>query len=277
MTLLRTYNHMGKSLELVELESTPAGSSEVIGPLAPGAGVITISDIQLSSPELSPGDRFRLTARIEGSNIAFIFFEFLLYDPALKKAYGPVLRNFIKASRNRVTGGVKYPLWQAPLEIQVKARPRLRLLDDGHAAAFCFLAPASYGALPWNALYALDGSYSFVADGSQLNATAYFGSNHKLEKIIGFSGRGPAYSPRTLIPQAGDQFTPHGCLLTRPVAEGEAWGEGLCRSSSLTFGGGKMRWIETPLIPGQYLAGFVVQDMDGQMHRRYAELSVKRS
>ncbi len=45
-------------------------------------------------------------------------------------------------------------------------------------------------------------------------------------------------------------------------------------STSLVFPDRRLRVVTETLIPGDYLAGLVVQDLDGGLHRKYVPLAI---
>jgi len=74
--------------------------------------------------------------------------------------------------------------------------------------------------------------------------------------------------------EPSDQFTPFVQILTQPTDENPAWQVTKGLSTPLTIQGQPLRWAEEPLMPGDYLVGLLIQDLDGGFTRKYAPLTV---
>ena len=81
-------------------------------------------------------------------------------------------------------------------------------------------------------------------------------------------------APREIIPQVGDTFTvlekwmdmdEHGKVVKVTMQEGD----------TLTFGEQPFEWEELDAAPGEYIVGFIVEDLDGNSFPVYTQVTVK--
>ena len=278
MYVIRTYDHAGKTLELSlpekETEKLKGGMHAPSLKTAPGAGEIHFEEISASAETLQPGESVEVSIRIDGKNIAFIYFDVMLFDKERSQLYGPVFRHFIRAEREKETGGVLRPKWEKTNSVAYTYRPTLRLLTDGERTAFAFLIPESYGVASGKETWLLDGQYTFAGGGEQRRATLYFDGSGRMKKIIGFKAIGFRSTPGAITPSSGDSFSPFTQNLTLPAEEGDDWKEEKGMSNTLTFGENSLHWVEEMHLPGAHYIGFLVSDVDGNFTRKYIELTV---
>lgn len=261
MEIFQTFEHNGRVLQLATYE--PASSpkpKKATSIRAPGAGKFEIAQINLS-------DGFTLTAQVSGKNIAYIFTEILLKDGG--QYYGPVTREYIQADRNKETGGISRPDWDDTINLSVKLRPSLTLLTDGVDSAFAFATPTGYGVAGcW-----LDGQYTSAE--SQTRARITFDSDGTLhvKEILAIKEKGMRSTPHALKPKPGDTFAPFVQVLTSE--DNGKWKVTSALSTPLTFGDQPLQLITEVPMPAEYLAGILVQDLDGGFTRKYVPFTVQ--
>ena len=272
MDILRTYSCQGYTLEIAALEPEMAPTSPPLANLcAPGAGQFELGAVQLSASTLSPGQSTMATMPIENNaKIGYVFFELFLYDVERGQAYGPVMRNYLQAPGYHRVSGVKIPEWKALKVAAYKFLPGLVVLQDGEHGAFGFLSPERYGMPRRDAINQVHGFLTFAETGAKRRATVQFRGG-RLRDVLVQGGAGLVGAMRSYAPLRGDQFTPYVSILSQNE---HVWRESRGQSNSLNIGERSLRLLESPLIPGTYLAGFAVQDLDGKLHRRFASLTV---
>jgi hypothetical protein len=280
MPAFRTFHHAGRTLELAPFEAAARKASPTARSLrsqakiiAPGAGAFEIEPIALSSDEIAWGEAVTVSTRISGKNIAFIYVDLALYDQERDRLYGPVYRDYILAGHDKEVGGVRYPDWEDSIYVEIEIEPVLRVLTDGVDSAFGFISPERYGVAAEDAVYWLDGLYTLADGQSTRDARMFFDSAGKMDRVLA-SGKFGKGAPRALTPQPGDQFTPFAQALVPPQDKTGGWKREKCLTNTLTFRGPSIWWDEENLIPGMYLAGVIVQDLDGNLSRKYAELTI---
>jgi hypothetical protein len=264
--VLQTFAHNGRVLAVTayEAEATPA-PPRPSRRRAPGAGSFEIGEIGLASTDAVA----TLTARVAGESIAFIYSEILLKDPSVDRFYGPVAREHVQAACNRGAVGVGRPVWEADIRLDLKLNLRLRLLTDGADAAFCFAGPEAYG----DSDYRLLGLYAAVAGAGPSRARLSFSESGELRHALGYREQGKRSLPRPLTPKRGDRFTPFVQVLS-PTVQGEGWSVSRALATPLTFGEQGFRVVTSTLMPGEYLVGLSVEDLDGGSTRKYAPLTI---
>jgi hypothetical protein len=266
MATLQTFEYNGRLLQLAAYEpesSKPAKASTV---RAPGAGKFEIGELNLSA-------ELKLTAQVTGKNIAYIYTEILLKDKSLDQFYGPVAREYIHADRDKETGGISRPDWDDTINLAVTLRPSLRLLTDGVDSAFSFCIPEGYN----TSNYRLKGLHT-PADGSApSNARITFDSNGEIKELIAFKEQGKRSTPHELTLKQGDQFAPFVQIHTPPAraAEDGKWEVTTALSTPLTFRDQPFQLLTESLMPAEYLAGILIQDMDGGFTRKFVPFTMQ--
>jgi hypothetical protein len=101
----------------------------------------------------------------------------------------------------------------------------------------------------------------------------YF-SDGVLRHTFGFTGEGGVGAPREIIPQSGDSFT----VLERWLdldARGSVVQESAQTGGTLVFGDQNFVWEEMYAAPGDYIVGFIVEDLDGNPNQVYEQVRVE--
>lgn len=279
MTILRTFNYRGKKLEISACPeqagdpSLGAQRAEAFGLRAPGSGQISIHSLQAAARRGASGVKVILKGIVEGGPIAHVAAELLLYDREQGLAYGPVHTQYLAASQYRPAAGGLIPVWKTPLRVQVELPAGLRLVSDGANASLARLAPQQAGALGSRLVLQTDGEYTPAGEQAPRRAQTVFGSDRRLKDLIVYVRQGAAQMPRAHQPAPGDRFTPHVRVFKmnadfRPESESPAQGNGL------SFGSAALHWYAAPMMPGDYLVGLAVIDLDGGVQRAYAPVSL---
>lgn len=258
MTILKTFDHKGRALKLSAYDTPAKPARKPSARRAPGAGDFEISQLAFADDTL--------TAQVSGKHIAYLFVEILMKDG--DKFYGPVLREYIEAAWDDQTGGVLRPNWNAPISLSIPLRPSLTLLTDGVDSAFAFCIPEGYRL---QGCY-LDGQFTTAAEGSQSRTRIVFDGDGKIIEIIAFKQQRMKSTPRPVTPKPGDTFAPFVQVLTE---EDGSWKTETALSTPLTFGDQPFRLEKESLLPGEYLVGILVQDLDGGFTRKYVPMAIE--
>lgn len=83
-----------------------------------------------------------------------------------------------------------------------------------------------------------------------------------------------AGAPREITPQPGDQFT----LLDKWLAGSAGSGSAepvLVEGDTFTFGSRPFKWEELYAAAGDYVVGFIIEDLDGRQYPVYTPISVQ--
>lgn len=262
MTLLKTFDHKGRALKLTAYDA-PAKSIVKPARTQRARAAIRRATFEISALALE-GET--LTAEINGEHIAHIFLEILMKDG--EAFYGPVLREYVPADSDKETGGLLRPNWGNPIRLSIPLRPNLTLLTDSSASAFAFCLPEGYRIPGCH----LDGLLQLTAaEGSQSRARIVFDGDGKIKEILAFKQQRMKSIPRPITPKPGDTFAPFVQFIT---SEDGIWKNETVLSTPLTFGDQPFHLEKESLIPGEYLVGILVQDLDGGFTRKYTSLKI---
>ena len=239
---------------------------------APGAGQITLSPVELSDTVVAPGQSVLMSSVVRGDNIGHIYF-FAGYQDRDGNSIYVADTDFLESDSSREVGGVTYPDWgKGDFNLEFEWEPIVFALDDGQNTVQALLTPQSYGATDEDAVYTVDGTYTYV-DGEQRAARLYL-SNGELRNVYGFTEAGQTGAPREILPQPGDRFTvsenwydlsSNGQMATPAAQDG----------GTITFGSQPVTWKILDAAAGDYVIGFIAEDLDGNRTESYAPVTVR--
>ncbi len=241
---------------------------------APGSGEIEASPITLSDNVAAPGRPVLLSTDIRGQNIGYVYFFTGFYDQDANSIF-VADTDYLESDDTREMDGVYYPAWPegGAFTMEFEWEPLMFAIDDGVNAVVAALTPQSYGAAPEEAVYIVDGIYAYADGGESRYARLYF-RDGVLRQVFGFTGEGGTGAPREIIPQPGDTFT----VLEKWMdldGRGKVAQVSQQEGGSLTFGDQMFTWKELDAAPGQYIVGFIVEDLDGKTFEVYEQVIVE--
>ena len=184
-------------------------------------------------------------------------------------------RTIWKAPSSRELSGVYYPVWDEDgnFTLEFEWEPIVFAINDGSTSAVALFNPESYGKSTEDAVYTVEAIYTFADDGSQLRARLYF-RDGLLRQVFSFTGSETTAAPREIIPQTGDQVTilekwmdldENGRVTQIVEQDGQ----------TLTFGGQMFAWETLDAPVGDYVVGFIAEDLDGNAYEVYANVRVE--
>lgn len=241
---------------------------------APGAGQIKISALKTSSQEAAPGEPVTLSAKISGKNVGYAYLFIGYYDQTSNSIF-VADTDYLESPETREVEGVFYPKWgdKASFNLKFAWDPTVFSITDGQKTVMALFVPQQYGASAEDAIYAVDGIYTFAESGSKLNARLNF-RNGKLVSVFGLTGQGETGAPRQITPQPGDTFT----LLQKWLdlnSDGSVKEATILEGETLTFGEQPFGWKEQYAAAGDYIVGFQIADLDGKTTEVYTQVTVK--
>lgn len=265
------YHYAGRTFDPAPAGVVALDQSQVSR--APGAGEIEISEIRLSDQTAAPGRPVTLSADISGENIGYIYLFVGFYDQASNSIF-LADADYLESSDTRQSNGVYYPDWgKGEFTLEFAWEPVLFAISDGVDSVVARFKPQSYGASWEEALYSVDGIYTYADSGDTRYARLFF-SDGLLRSVYGFTGEEGTGAPREIIPQTGDTFTvleqwmdldQSGRVTELATQEG----------GTLTFGAQMFEWKELAAAAGPYVVGFLVEDLDGNLVESYAQVVVE--
>ena len=262
------FHYTGDVFEPQPVTSATRSSGDV---RAPGAGTITLSPVQRSGLIAAPGEPVLLSTDVSGENVGYAYLFAGYYDAAGRSLY-IADTDYLQSGADRSANGVYYPDWgEGDFTLEFEWEPLMFAIDDGQTTVQTLLRPDSYGAAPEDAVYTVDGVYTY-ADGAERPARLYL-SNGVLRQVFGFTGDGYTGAPREILPQQGDTFT----VLEQWIdldADGNFTTTATEPGGVLTFGDKPFTWRTLDAAAGQYVVGFIVEDLDGASQAAYTTITV---
>ena len=266
------YHYTGKSFDLgAGVVAVPERGAAVVGP---GAGEIEVSPITLSADRVAPGETILLSTDIRGTNVGYV----LLFAGFLDQESNSIFvadTDYLESDDTREIDGVYYPDWgeEGDFTMEFEWEPIVFAINDGVDSVAALFSPEVYGASPEQAVYTVEGIYTYTDGGESRSARLYF-SDGVLQQVFGYTGEGGTGAPREIIPNAGDTFTVLGRWLDlneRGTVEQTVTLAG----GTLTFGDEAFSWEALDAAAGQYVAGFIVQDLDGNAYESFEVVTVE--
>ncbi len=265
------YNDRSFQANAVEAVAPTAGMAS----RAPGAGTITLSEITTSADSLAPGDTVKLSTSISGQNIGYVYLFIGYYDENSSSIF-VMDTDYLESADTQELNGVYYPVWPKSdsFKLNFTWDGSIFSVSDGTTSVPALLTPVAYGAAAEEAVYSLNGTYTFADSGEQKFAQLLF-MDGKLIKVYGYQGSNDTGAPAEITPSDGDTFTitqkwmdlDASGKVTQVV---EQAGETLTFSSSSLF-----TWSAEYAPVGNYLVGFMVADLDGNTSQVFTQLSMR--
>jgi hypothetical protein len=263
------YHYTGREFGPAEQQAAPAQGTQV---KAPGGGTVQVSPLTLSADEVSIGDAINVSADIQGENIGYIYF-FVGYLDKEANSINVADMDYLESPETREVDGVYYPDWGADeFTLDFDWEPVVFAIDDGQIKAEALFKPESYGADFEDATYTVDGVYQYT-DGESRYAQMLF-QNGELKQVFGYTGPNGNGAPREILPSAGDKFT----VLERWMDlddQGRVVKNAQEKGKTVTFGDDPLTWVDLDAAAGEYIVGFIIEDMDGNQYPAYATVQVR--
>jgi hypothetical protein len=259
-------------------EFSPSDATPYIPPsgrtaLAPGQGTITLSNIQASTNSVTTNQSVDLSVDISGSNIGYIYL-FVGYFDANANSLNVTDTDFLESPETKNVNDVYYPVWdENGFTLNFTWDPIVFGISDGTQDAVALFNPDSFGADAATATYTVDGLYTFIETGESQFAQLRF-QDAKLVAVYGFNGDEATGAPREITPTRGDTFTIYETWMDVD-ANGQVTGTTREQARTLTFGAEPFTWVELYAAAGDYVVGFIVEDLDGNQYPVYTQITVQ--
>jgi hypothetical protein len=265
------YHYTGRPFEAVEMEIVAPEPGAAIK--APGLGQVQVSPVSLSDSVATPGSPILLSADIGGQNLGYVYL-FVGYYDASANSILVADSDYLESADTREINGVYYPVWgEEPFTLEFEWEPVVFAIDNGVEYVSALFTPQSYGRSFEEAVYTVEGIYTYADGGESRSARLYF-QDGVLRQVFGFTGEDGTGAPREIIPQSGDSFT----VLEKWMdldAQGRVAQVAKQEGGTLTFGDQMFTWETLDAAPGQYIVGFVVEDLDGNAYEAFTQVRVE--
>jgi hypothetical protein len=263
------FHYMDRSFEAQTREPVSPSSSFPVR--VPGQGNISVSEITKSSDVAAPNQPVRLSMDISGENIGYIYLFVGYLDPATQSV-AVLDMDYLESQETREVNGVYYPIWSNDFTLSFNWDPIVFAINDGQQSVTALFTPQTFGVSSDEAVYIVEGVYTFAESGESVNASLYF-QNGSLVQIFGITGNNDTGAPREITPQVNDTFT----LLEKWFEPTSAGGTQIIyeNGGTLTFGAAPITWEELFAAQGEYVVGFIIEDLDGNQFPVYTQITVQ--
>ncbi|MBK9925582.1 MAG: hypothetical protein IPP66_09850 [Anaerolineales bacterium] len=262
------YHYIDQSFEAQTRE--PVVPSAGFSVRAPGQGNINVSEITKSSDEAAPNQPVRLSMNVSGENVGYIYL-FVGYYDSTSNSIAVLDTDYLESEDTREVSGVYYPVWSNDFTLSFNWEPTVFAINNGQDSTTALFTPQAYGVNSDEATYAVDGIYTFVESGDAVNARLYF-QNGNLVQIFGITGDKETGAPREITPTQGDTFTLIEKWIDDPSGTPQIVYE---NGKTLTFGAEPFKWEQLYAAQGDYVVGFIIEDLDGNQYPVYTQITVK--
>ena len=182
--------------------------------------------------------------------------------------------DYLESAETRELNGIYYPVWpeSGQFTLEFEWEPLVFGVSDGANTEVTLFRPQTYGAAPEDAVYTVDGIYRY-ANGEQRSAQLHF-RDTVLHQVFAFTAEGQTGAPWEIIPESGDQFTvleqwmdldQNGRVVNNTTQAG----------GTLTFRDQTFTLQELDAAAGDYVVGFIVEDLDGNQTSVYTRVTVE--
>jgi hypothetical protein len=265
------YSDRGFSEDAAEVVAPSGG----VASRAPGAGSITISDMSVSTDSFAMGETVDLKATISGENIGYVYLYIGLYDSTSNSIF-VADTDYLESTETQQVGGVYYPVWPqgGSFDLNFTWDGSIFSVTDGTTSVLALFTPTAYGASAADAVYTLDGTYTFASSGEQRFAQLLF-MDGKLTQVFGYQGQDDIGAPAEITPAEGDTFTisqrwmdlDENGNVSQTV---DVPGDTLSFSRDSAF-----EWKAVYGSAGDYVVGFMVADMDGNLSQAFTHITMR--
>ena len=264
------YHYSGRNFAVTAAEPVSIERASQI----PGLGNIQVGAIEASATSVTPGNSVKLSAVITGENIGYIYFFTGLLDEESKSIY-VADSDYMESSQTGQESGVYYPIWPDAEQFRLNFdfEPILYTITDGSQEVLALFNPQTYGRDSSEAVYYVDGTYTFQNTGETRNAQLLF-RDGKMFKVLTYTGSATTGAPYETTPNVGDTFTVSRRWMDLDT-NGSVSGISFDAGDTITFSGNTIEWGTQYLPDGTYLVGFLVADRDGNITPAYTQIIVK--
>ncbi len=263
------YHYAGQSFaETATRAVVPTGSLV----RSPAAGQISVTNLSADRTDVGIGQTVTLSADISGENLGQIYLFVGYYDRGSNSVF-VADQDYLESGDTRQVSGVYYPDWGAgDFTLDFDWEPVVFAVSDGNVLVPALFRPQDYGRTWEEAVYTVDGTYTFADSGEQLPARLNF-IDGVMRQAFGFTGESEAGAPHEITPQAGDTFTVQEEWLDLN-STGNVVSRALQDGGTLTFGDQMFTWETLDAAAGEYVVGFVVEDLDGNRQEAFTPINV---
>ncbi|MCP4934221.1 MAG: hypothetical protein GY927_08460 [bacterium] len=266
------FHYTGRSFEQsAQTLALPDRAGDIF---APGGGGISVSDVAASANSVGIGETILLSTDIAGDNVGYVKL-FVGFLDAGSNSIFVADSDYLESPETRQANGVFYPDWGNGDEftMEFEWEPIVFAISDGVDSQVALFAPLEYGATFEDTTYIVDGIYTY-ADGGESRYARLLFQDGIMRQVFGFTDESGTGAPREITPNTGDSFTVLEKWLDLD-GSGNVTGTAVQQGGTLTFGDQPFVWEVLDAAAGDYVVGFVVEDLDGNEIERFVPVTVE--
>jgi hypothetical protein len=265
-----SFHYTGRAFEKTAQDLVVPAPDDVRGP---GAGTLQISNLRFSSQTAAPGRPVLISADIDANNLGHVYLFVGFYDSEANSIL-VADTDYLESAETREVEGVYYPVWgEGGFTMEFEWEPIVFSIDDGLTTELALFKPESYGRVWEEAVYSVDGTYTY-ADGGETRAARLYFRNGELQQVVGFTQGGASGAPREIVPSIGDTFAIQQQWMDLD-AQGQIVQISAQEGGTVTFGEQGLTWVDQDAPVGTYVVGYVIEDLDGNRKHAYGQIQVQ--
>jgi len=264
------YHYAGRQFQATASEPVAIERASQI----PGLGNVQVGPIEASANSVTPGNAIELSALISGDNIGYIYLFTGMLDKTLNSIW-VVDTDYLASPQSGEENGVYYPIWtdEEQFRLNHDFEPLEYSITDGNQDIFAQFTPLIYGKDYSETVYFVDGIYTYQATGDALTAQLLF-QDEKLLKVLTFTGSDTTGAPYEVTPNIGDTFTVKQRRIDLDNGQ-SIIDASYYQDDTITFTGKAITSKSFYLSDAEYIIGFLVADMEGNITPVYTQITVK--
>ena len=251
-------------------EAKPTETTEAEPVEEPTSEEITIAPLTLSTQEITAKDKITINTEISDAiNIAYIYLYTLYYDES-DSTFLSANIDYVTSDKTKKLNGIFYPDWEVkdnePLLLEVDWDPTIFFVTDGNEAndQFALFEPQQYGVALKDDVYTVLGTYSSKNSKDLRGAILEFNGEGMMNRLLVFYNKDRNGPPRIITPKEGDTFNiTEQWFVEDSLVEYDG--------GTITFGKKRLEWMPYEAIPGKYIVGIVVEDVDGNSYEQWSD------
>jgi hypothetical protein len=265
------YHYTGRPFDASAAVGVIPDSAAVRGP---GSEDIILYPVVASSTVAAPGEPVLLSTDVNGQNVGYAYFFAGFLDTDANSIF-VADSDYLESGDTREVNGVYYPVWPDAdvFTLEFEWEPIVFAINDGVNSVVAHFTPHTYGRSAADAVYTVDGLYEYSDGGETRFARLYF-QDGTLRHVYGFSNEDGTGAPREIVPNVGDTFTIYEEWMDQ---SGQSLTVEITRQlgQTLTFSDQTFTWEDLIAAEGEYVVGFIVEDLDGNQVHTFTEIEVQ--
>lgn len=243
---------------------------------SPGKGGLSLSPLEVTSDTTTVDEAVTISTMVTGENVSFLY----IFTGRLAEDGSAVQvmdQDFIDAEETQEVDGVIYPYWgeEKAFPLEYDWKPIQYRINNGETSIPALLKPDTYGTGTADTYYTADGILHSSQGESDRFVRLYFNGDGELEQVLAFTGLQDTGPMREINPVRGDSVTILEDWLLLQEDDGSESEFFQKEGDTLSFGDARWTWEEGEILLGEFVVGFIVEDLDGSFYEEYTDILVR--